>query len=269
MSAFIAEFIGTALLILLGGGVVGGVVLNKTKAQNSGWIVITFGWGMAVTMAIYVVGKFSGAHINPAVTLALATIGEFPWEEVPAYIAAQMLGAGFGAVLVYFHYMPHWRETQEADLKLAVFSTGPAIRHNVSNLLSEVIGTFILVMGILGIGANEFTEGLNPLIVGLLIFSIGLSLGSTTGYAINPARDLAPRIAHFFLPIPGKGGSDWNYSWIPVVGPIVGGVYGALWYDALFNGNFDVVFWVATAVVTAIFILAFLGDRKAGRNVIS
>ncbi|MFC4768215.1 MIP/aquaporin family protein [Effusibacillus consociatus] len=235
MSPFLGEIIGTALLIIFGDGVVAGVLLNKSKAQNSGWIVITFGWGLAVAVAVYAVGAISGAHLNPAVTIGLASIGKFPWEQVPAYILGQMIGAFLGAVLVWLHYLPHWGQTQEKDLKLAVFCTGPAIRSTGANLISEIFGTFILVLAILAIGANKFTEGLNPLIVGFLIVAIGLSLGGTTGYAINPARDLGPRIAHFVLPIAGKGSSDWGYAWIPVVGPTIGGVLGALFYASVFG----------------------------------
>ena len=233
MSSFMGELIGTMILILLGGGVVGGVVLNKSKAQDSGWIVITMGWAFAVAIAVYVVGQYSGAHINPAVTIGLASIGLFPWAQVPMYIAAQMIGAIIGATLVWLHYYPHWVETEDKDGKLAVFCTAPAIKHTWANLFSEVLGTAVLVFGILGIGANKFTDGLNPLIVGFLILAIGLSLGGPTGYAINPARDLGPRIAHFLLPIAGKRDSDWSYAWIPVVGPIVGGVLGAFLYKAL------------------------------------
>ena len=268
MSPFIGEILGTMLLIILGCGVVGGVVLNKTKSQNSGWIVITVGWGLAVSIAIYAVGNFSGAHINPAVTLALAVIGEFPWRDVPSYILAQMIGAIAGAVIVFFHYLPHWRATDDANLKLAVFCTDPAIRHNTSNLVSEIIGTFVLVMGILTIGANEFTQGLNPLVIGLLVLSVGISLGGTTGYAINPARDLGPRIAHFLLPIPGKRDSNWSYAWIPVVGPITGGIYGALFYAAVFNGQVGRRFMIATVAVLIIMLFAFIGDRQAGRKFI-
>jgi glycerol uptake facilitator protein len=234
MSAFLAEVIGTAILIILGDGVVAGVVLNKSKAQNSGWIVITLGWGLAVAVAVYAVGQFSGAHLNPAVTIGLAAAGKFAWSNVPAYIAAQFIGAFIGAVVVYLHYHPHWKATDDQATKLAVFCTAPGIRSTGANLLSEIIGTFILVFGILSIGANKFADGLNPLIVGFLIIAIGLSLGGTTGYAINPARDLGPRIAHAVLPIAGKGGSDWGYAWIPVVGPIVGGVLAALFYTAVF-----------------------------------
>ncbi|GAX88466.1 MIP/aquaporin family protein [Effusibacillus lacus] len=235
MTPFLAEVIGTMLLIVLGDGVVAGVLLNKSKAQNSGWIVITLAWGLAVAVAVYAVGRISGAHLNPAVTVSLAAIGKFPWSDVPSYLLAQMIGAFIGAVLVWIHYLPHWAETPEKDLKLAVFSTGPAIRSAGANLLSEIIGTFVLIVGILAIGANKFADGLNPLIVGFLIVSIGLSLGGTTGYALNPARDLGPRIAHFVLPIAGKGSSDWGYSWIPVVGPIIGGVLGALFFTSFFG----------------------------------
>ncbi|SCY28601.1 MIP/aquaporin family protein [Desulfoluna spongiiphila] len=233
MSSFLGELIGTLILTLFGCGVVGGVVLNKSKAQDSGWIVITLGWGFAVAFAVYLVGKYSGAHVNPAVTLGLATIGLFPWADVPMYIAGQMIGAFIGATLVYLHYYPHWAETEDKDAKLAVFATGPAINNPMANLFSEILGTAILVFGLLGIGANKFSEGLNPLIVGFFIAAIGLSFGGTTGYAINPARDLGPRLAHFFMPIAGKRDSDWTYAWIPVVGPILGGVCGALLYKAI------------------------------------
>jgi glycerol uptake facilitator protein len=234
MTSFLAEIIGTMLLIILGDGVVGGVVLKETKSNNSGWIVITFGWGLAVAIAAYSVGKYSGAHLNPALTLALATIGKFDWANVPTYIAAQFIGGFIGAVIVYLHYLPHWERTEDKDAKLSVFCCMPAIRNPIANFISEVIGTFVLVLGILAIGANEFAQGLNPLIVGFLVVSIGLSLGGTTGYAINPARDLAPRIAHFLLPIPNKRDSDWGYAWIPVVAPMVGGLLGAVIYQSLF-----------------------------------
>ncbi len=235
MTPFLAEIIGTMLLIIFGGGVVAGVVLKKSKAENSGWIVITVGWGLAVALAVYATGNFSGAHLNPAVTIGLASIGQFPWADVPGYIVAQFIGAIIGAAVVWLHYLPHWEATDDQAAKLAVFSTGPAIRHTFGNLMSEIIGTFILVLGILAIGANQLADGLNPLLVGLLIVAIGVSLGGTTGYAINPARDLGPRIAHAILPIAGKGSSDWGYAWIPVVGPIIGGVLGALFYAKVFG----------------------------------
>ena len=234
MSHFLAEFLGTALLILLGDGVVGGVVLNKTKAQNSGWIVITWGWALAVGISVYIFGPTSGAHFNPAVTLGLAAIGKFPWSEVPMYIIAQMLGAMLGATLVWLHYLPHWAETEDKGAKLAVFCTAPAIRSTPANFVSEFIGTFVLVFAILGVGNTTMADGLAPFVVALIILVIGLSLGATTGYAINPARDLGPRIAHAILPIAGKGDSDWGYAWIPVVAPICGGIVAALTFAAIF-----------------------------------
>ncbi len=262
MSSFLGEFIGTMLLIILGDGVVGGVILKDTKAEKAGWVVITLAWGLAVTMAIYAVGSISGAHINPAVTIALAASGDFPWSQVPSYVVAQMLGAFAGAVIVWLHYLPHWRRTEDQATKLAVFCTGPAIRSPWANLLSEVIGTFILVSGILFIGANKFTDGLNPLVIGGLIVAIGMSLGATTGYAINPARDLAPRLAHFLLPIKGKGHSDWSYAPTPVIGPIIGGILGAMFYLAAFKMQIMPMFWVISVIVVVIIGLAIKAEVK-------
>ncbi len=262
MTAILGELVGTLILILLGNGVVAGALLKESKAENAGWIVITAGWGISVSLAVYAVGQISGAHINPAVTLGLAAAGAFSWDLVPYYIAAQMVGAIIGAILVWVHYLPHWKRTDNAELKLATFSTIPAIRRTWANLVSEILGTFILVLGILFIGANEFTEGLNPLIVGLLVFSIGLSLGGTTGYAINPARDLGPRLAHAFLPVAGKGNSDWSYSWIPVLGPIIGGVYGALFYGAVFQGNVGWWFWVTSVICLIAIMMAIIKQLK-------
>lgn len=236
MSPYLAEVIGTAILVLLGGGVCAGTSLTGSYAKGSGWIVITMAWGLGVAVAAYCVGSFSGAHLNPAVTIALAVAGDFEWSKVGGYIASQMIGAFLGATLVWLHYFPHWKATEDQGTKLGVFSTGPAIKNTWANLFSEVLGTFILCLGILAIGANKFAEGLNPLIIGFLVVVIGLSLGGTTGYAINPARDLGPRIAHFLLPIHGKGKSNWGYAWIPVVGPIIGGVLAALFYIATFGG---------------------------------
>lgn len=201
---------------------------------QGGWLTIAIGWGLAVTMAIYAVGQFSGAHINPAVTIALAVAGTFSWAQVPGYCAAQLLGAIAGSILVWIHYGPHWRQTENPAAKLGVFATGPAIRSVLHNLISEIIGTAVLILGLLFIGANQFTEGLNPIVVGALIVIIGIALGGTTGYAINPARDLGLRIAHALLPILGKGPSDWAYSWIPIVGLLIGGVLGAMIYQLLF-----------------------------------
>ena len=240
MSIIGAEVIGTGLLILLGDGVVAAVLLTQSKAQNSGWIVITWGWGMGVMFAVLAVGQFSGAHLNPAVTLGFAVIGNTDWGDVPKYLIGEFAGAMLGASLVAAAYSNHWRATEDPGLKLAVFCTGPAIRNTVSNIVTEVIGTFVLVFGVLAIFANKFTTeatfAFGGLFVGLLVLAIGLSLGGPTGYAINPARDLGPRIVHAILPIPGKGDSDWGYSWIPVIGPIAGGILGALVFDACFPG---------------------------------
>jgi glycerol uptake facilitator protein len=238
VSIFGAETIGTAILILLGDGVVAAVLLAQSKAQNGGWIVITFGWGMAVAMAVYAVGQFDGAHLNPAVTFGLAVIGSTEWSDVPKYIGGEFCGAFIGAILVWAAYSNHWRPTEDPGLKLAVFCTAPAIRNTVANFITEVIGTFMLLFGVLALGANKApgVTGLAPLLVGLLVLAIGLSLGGPTGYAINPARDLGPRIMHAILPIPGKGPSDWSYAWIPVVAPLIGGALGALAFDWWFPG---------------------------------
>jgi glycerol uptake facilitator protein len=236
---FLAEVLGTGMLILLGDGVVAGVLLAKSKAQNSGWIVITTGWAFAVFCGVIIAGPISGAHLNPAVTLAVAMNGGITWDQVPVYWAGEMLGAFLGAVLVFVHYYPHWADTESADLKLAVYSTGPAIRSTLWNLVSEIIGTFVLIFVIFAFSNNkgpaEGLASLGALPVAFLVLVIGLSLGGTTGYAINPARDLGPRIAHFLLPIPGKRDSDWSYSWIPVVGPLIGGALGAIVYNLTFT----------------------------------
>lgn len=234
MNPYVAEFFGTMLLILLGEGVVAGVVLKGTKSENAGWLTIVVGWGIAVTLAIYAVGQFSHAHLNPALTIAFAVKGDFSWSKVAGYIIAQMGGAFTGAVLVWLHFLPHWRRTPDAALKLAVFCTSPAEQMPIANLFSEVLATAVFMIGLLFIGTNEFTQGLNPIVVGMLIISIGLSLGGTTGFAINPARDLGPRIAHAILPIYGKGSSDWGYAWIPVAGPIIGAVLGVYIYRSFF-----------------------------------
>ncbi|HET9323368.1 MAG TPA: MIP/aquaporin family protein [Gaiellaceae bacterium] len=260
MEIFTAEVIGTGILIVLGDGVVAGVLLARSKAENAGWIVITFGWGMAVAMAVYAVGQFSGAHLNPAVTIGFAVTDVTPWDDVPKYLAGEFTGAFLGAIIVYLSYLPHWRVTEDPGLKLAVFCTAPAIRNRGANLLTEIVGTFMLLFGVFAIVghfaaagsgsigqavlATAFGQSIVPLLIGLLVFAIGLSLGGPTGYAINPARDLSPRIAHALLPIPGKRDADWDYAWIPVVGPIIGGVLGAVTYQALFapgTGNLEVI----------------------------
>ncbi|MGX6979167.1 MIP/aquaporin family protein [Vagococcus elongatus] len=233
MAQIFGEFIGTLLLILLGDGVCAAVNLNKSKAQGSGWIVITFGWAMAVAMAAYISGFMGPAHLNPALTIAMAIEGSLSWHLVLPFIIAQMLGAIVGAVLVWIAYLPHWAETKDQGAILGSFATGPAVRNSPSNLATEAIGTFVLVLGILSFSQHEFAGGVNVLAVGFLILSIGLSLGGPTGYAINPARDLGPRIAHEILPIANKGTSDWTYSWIPVVGPIIGGIIAVLVYNVM------------------------------------
>jgi glycerol uptake facilitator protein len=238
MQMVMAELVGTMLLVLLGNGVVANVVLSRTKGQNGGWIAITVGWGVAVAMAVYAVGRISGAHINPAVTVGLAAVGSFPWTDVPGYVVAQMAGAFLGAVLVWAVYLPHWRATDDGSSSWRRSRRAPRSASRARTSLSEVIGTAVLLFGILAIAANAqtlsgpgdidlsyvFSRGLQPLLVGILVLGIGLSLGGPTGYAINPARDLGPRLAHAVLPIPGKAPSDWQYAWIPVVGPILGGI---------------------------------------------
>jgi glycerol uptake facilitator protein len=244
LDIFMAEVFGTMILILLGDGVVAGVLLAKSKSNNAGWVVITFAWAFAVFAGVVVAGPFSGAHLNPAVTIGIYANDLLAGNEIDAalfgtYIAGEMIGAMIGAFLVFLHYYPHWAVTEDPGLKLAVFSTGPAIRNTVWNFWSEVVGTFVLVFVIFAFGNNVGpVEGglasLGALPVAFLVLVIGMSLGGTTGYAINPARDLGPRIMHAILPIPGKGSSDWAYSWIPVVGPLVGGVVAAIVYQLIF-----------------------------------
>ena len=260
MHPYLAEFLGTALLILLGNGVVANVVLPRTKGHGSGWIVIAFGWGMAVFVAVWCVAEASGAHLNPAVTLGLAVAGEFPevgkpvGQEVAGYIAAQFAGAFVGAALVLLFYWDHYAASDDPAANLATFCTAPAIRRTAGNLFSEIVGTAVLVLAVLlaidpsismadeatgGLSAPSMKLGLGSLgalPVGLLVLSIGLSLGGTTGYAINPARDLGPRLAHALLPVPGKGDSDWSYAWIPVVGPLLGGLLAAGVWMAIAHG---------------------------------
>jgi glycerol uptake facilitator protein len=234
MTPFLAEFIGTMFIMLLGNSVVANVLLTKTKGNNSGLLVIAFGWGIGVFVGVYSSAAVSGAHLNPAITIALATIGKFEWSNVPLYVVAQFLGAMTGSFLMWLAYKQHFDETGDADLKLAVFSNSPAIPNVLYNLLTEAIGTFVLMLGVLFIAVPQNSLGaLDALPVALLVLGIGLSLGGPTGYAINPARDLGPRIMHFLLPIKNKRNSNWSYSWIPVVGPIVGAVIAALLFQFL------------------------------------
>lgn len=236
MEKMLAELVGTALLVLLGNGVVAGVLLSRSKAQNAGWIVITMGWGLALAIAVYAVGSISGAHLNPAITIGQLVTGGIEAADAALYIIGQFAGAFLGALLVWLHYLPHWGATEDPGLKLAAFSTGPAIRSTPANLAAEAIGTFVLAFGVSAIllPAND-VGGLGGLIIGGLLMAIGLSLGGPTGYAVNPARDLAPRIAHAILPIDGKGDSDWGYAWVPVVGPLIGGVLGAVTFSVLYG----------------------------------
>jgi glycerol uptake facilitator protein len=248
MRPFTGELIGTALLILLGDGVVAAVLLGRSKAHNAGWLAITWGWAVAVFVGVYAAARLSEAHLNPAVTVSFAIAEKLPWEQVPAYLAGQFLGAFLGALLVWLAYLPHWPNTADADAKLGVFCTAPAIRRPLANLLTEVIATLVLVFGALmlvgpslGPASTEDAEpnlslnmgALGAVPVALLVLGIGLSLGGPTGYAINPARDLGPRLAHALLPIPAKRDSDWGYAWVPVVGPLVGGALGALLFVAV------------------------------------
>ena len=236
---FLGEFFGTLILILLGDGVVAGVLLKRSKAESSGWIVITSGWALAVMGGVFtaIACGSKDAHLNPAVTLGFA-VSSGDYSKIPSYLAAQMLGALAGAVLVWLHYLPHWRETQDPSLKLAVFCTAPAIRNTLANLISEIIGTFVpvFIVGAIfskAVSRDGLAAGLGPYLVGSLIWGIGLSLGGTTGYAINPARDLGPRIAHALLPIPGKRDADWSYAAVPVIGPLLGGALAGLLIRAL------------------------------------
>jgi glycerol uptake facilitator protein len=254
MNPYLAEFIGTMILITFGGGIVAGANLKNSYAENAGWFTICLTWGLAVTFAIYAVGDISGAHINPAVTLGFAIVGDFPWSDVAGYVIAQILGAMAGATIVWIFYKAHWKKTEDQGAKLAVFCTAGAERSLPANFANEVIATFFLLFGLSFIGANSFSDGLNPLVVGALIAVIGFSLGGTTGFAINPARDFGPRLMHAILPIAGKGSSDWAYAWIPVIGPIIGGMAGTLFYKALFNGNWGVPFWIFSILTLMIIV---------------
>ena len=236
MSEFTAELLGTMFLILLGTGVVANVVLKGTKGNNAGWMVVTTGWALAVFVGVVVAGPYSGAHLNPAVTIGLAIAGKFSWSKVGLYILAQMLGAVLGSILMWVVYKDHFNATSDPDAQLAVFSTGPAIKNRVFNLLSEIVGTFVLVFVVFYFTNAEMVNDKAPIGLGsvgalpvmFLVWAIGLGLGGTTGYAINPARDLGPRIAHAILPIKQKGSSEWKYAWIPIVGPLIGGSIAAL-----------------------------------------
>jgi glycerol uptake facilitator protein len=236
MNDFFAEFFGTAIILVFGGGVVANVLLDKTKGNNSGWIVISFGWAVGVFTGILIAAPISGAHLNPAVTLALAIANKFEWSKVPLYFSAQLLGAMFGAFLVWLAYKKHFDVTENADSKLAVFVTGPNIRSYWYNIMTEAIGTYVLALAVLYMAQPEVGLGaLNALPVAIVVLGLGLSIGGPTGYAINPARDLGPRIVHFLLPIPGKRDSDWKYAWVPILGPFIGASLAAVMF-LLFKG---------------------------------
>ncbi|MCY1585876.1 aquaporin family protein [Staphylococcus pettenkoferi] len=267
MSVYFAEFLGTVILALFGGGVCANVNLKRTAGFGADWIVIAVGWGLAVSFGAYAVGNISGAHLNPAVSIAFAMDGSISWAQVPGYIICQMLGGIVGAMLVWLMYLPHWKATEDKGAKLGVFSTAPAIKNYFANFMSEIIGTAALTLGLLYIGMNKIADGLNPLIVGALILAIGVSLGGPTGYAINPARDLGPRIAHAILPIAGKGDSNWSYAIVPVLGPIAGGMIGAMIYRLFFKGAFD-AFSVTSIVVVIVTLLigVMMNKSKVGQD---
>ena len=262
MNELLSEAIGTFILILFGCGVNAGLSLNKSYSKKNGnsWTVGTLGWGLAVTLGVYA-GKFSGAHINPAVTIGLLSIGEIQYINAIYYIIGQSIGAFIACVFVYLHYLPHWSKTEDKSVKLGVFATSPSINSKWSNLLSETVGTFALLFGLQFIGIHQFADGLNPLIVGGLVCAIGISLGGTTGYAINPVRDFIPRLAHYILPISGKGDSNWNYSWIPVFGPIVGGVLGVNMYEFLFENTVNVYLYISLSIFFIVTALSIIENK--------
>lgn len=262
MSVYLAEFVGTAILLYFGNSVNAATSLEHSYAKGSGWVITTLGWGLSVTFAVYAIGSISGGHINPAVTVSMAIAGEFEWSMVPGYLLAQVLGAITGATLTWLQYLPHWGKTADQGTKLGVFCTSGAVPAKGSNLVSEMLGTMILIFGLLFIGANEFAEGLNPLVVGGLIVLIGMAQGGSTGYAINPARDFGPRLAHFLLPIKGKGGSNWGYSWIPIAGPIIGGGMGAALYYLIFKDGTNMLGWACIALSVLAIIYAIIEESK-------
>ena len=263
MNELLSEAIGTFILILFGCGVNAGLSLNKSYSKKDGnsWTVGTLGWGLAVTLGVYA-GKFSGAHINPAVTIGLLSAGEIQYINAIYYIIGQSIGAFIACVILYLHYLPHWSKTEDKSVKLGVFATSPSINSKWSNLLSETVGTFALLFGLQFIGIHQFADGLNPLIVGGLVCAIGISLGGTTGYAINPVRDFIPRLAHYILPISGKGDSNWNYSWIPVFGPIVGGVLGVNMYEFLFENTVNVYLYISLSIFFIVTALSIIENKN-------
>ena len=261
MLNYVAEFVGTFILILFGGGVVAGILLKRSKSENAGWFTIAFAWGLAVTFGIYAVGQISGAHLNPGVTVGLAFGGDFAWTEVPGYVIAQILGAFAAATLVWIFYIPHWNFTEDAEAKRAVFCTAPAIRSFPNNFFSEMVGTATLLFGINVLG-EDFTNGLKPIVVGALVMVIGFSLGGTTGYAINPARDLGPRLAHFIMPIRGKTHSDWAYAWIPVVAPLLGCMLGTAVFKIFSKNEYQPRYWMVIIIAVIVTIIAVIKGQN-------
>lgn len=254
MNVYLAEFIGVTMLIFFGCGVLAGNSLKTSGSHQAGNVAINISWGCTVAMVIYCLGDISGAHINPAVTIMQAVRGTFEWSLVPGYVLAQIAGGMFGGVLVYFQFINHWEKTDDPQAKLTIFATAPTIRNNLANFFSEYIVTFALVFCILGLDKNTFPSGLKPLAVGCLIFLVGTSFGGVTGAALNPARDLGPRLAHFFLPIPGKGSSDFKYAWIPLVAPIMGAITSGLVHLALYDGVIDYRLYTMIGVTIATFV---------------
>ncbi|WP_270940668.1 MIP/aquaporin family protein [Romboutsia lituseburensis] len=271
MNVYLAEFIGVAMLIFFGCGVLAGNALNTSGSYQAGNVAINIAWGCTVAMVIFCLGDISGAHINPAITIMQAVKGSFEWSLVPGYILAQIAGGMFGSLLVYLQFIDHWEKTDDASTKLTIFATAPTIRNNVANFFSEYIVTFGLVFCILGIDTNTFPGGLKPLAVGCLIFLVGTSFGGVTGAALNPARDLGPRLAHFLLPIPGKGSSDFKYAWIPVVAPIMGATTSGLVHNALYEGIVDyrLYMMLGLTLVTFIAIKLLSKNEKVSNELIS
>ena len=263
MTELLSEAIGTFVLILFGCGLNAGLSLNNTHSNkdSNGWAVGTLGWGIAVTLGVYA-SQFSGAHINPAVTFGLLSSGEIEITKAIEYIIGQCLGAFLACIIIYLHYLPHWIKTNDEKVKLGVFATSPSISSKWSNLNSELIGTFALLFGLKFIGINDFAQGLNPIVVGVLVCAIGISLGGTTGYAINPVRDFIPRLSHSILPIHGKGESNFTYSWIPIVGPIVGGVLGVNMYEFLFENTVNVYLYISLSIFFVVTALSLIENKN-------
>ena len=265
MNVFLAEFIGVTILIFIGCGVLAGNSLKESRTYKVGSVAINLAWGFAVTLAIYAVGDISGAHLNPAFTIAKALNGSFEWKLVPGYIVAQLLGAMFGSLLVYFQFLPHWEKVNNPEVKLNIFVTSPAIKNNFTNFISEYLITFILIFSLLVLDRNSFVDGLKPIVVGGLIFTLGVSFGGVTGAALNPARDFGPRLAYLLLPIPGKGSSNFKYGWIPVLAPTLGGSTGAMINLALYDNiiDFRVLGIISMTLIT--FIIVKFTEKSESR----